>query len=770
MSAVINPPRRSLALPGDAYASARAALGRLTADPGDLIAFTDYLKSLVVLGLGGAGQRLIARAATTVGAESDARRVLKQFAEVVSRCPTGRVDWAACADQLNSNLSALRRRLPEASESLAIVDLGALELYHDTYGRPQVLDLMTLQWLGGLSDRRAAAVAAFSGKSAINPSAPIAFDGIGLGELFDEFMRRSRHTFLSYSAAVAVVEPDPIALAIALRLYDWAEALAEPRLSIYVGTQAEHEFLSHLRTDPNQPVPATIQRLPLTLRPPTQLPKALAQLALERAQCKARVLADVNEWHQHHDRRFWAKRFAEALGGHGRPLRVMGITSRFTTVLRYSMRELLDAAARAGCETELVWEQSDHAVEYNVPARVKDFVPDLVIMISRLRHEFPDIPRQIPFLCWDQDALPVMRTAAVGESLDRLTFVAGYGAWFGLSHLHWPASQVLAEVPIAASHAYVQARIDAPIDDRFRCDIAYISHCSEAPRQMRDRLAQDWSAHPVVSRIYSIATERLIDRSAAGYNWTPSELYTLVCDAAAEIGVKVTDAFVREMCMTCMSLSDRAFRHYALECVARYADQAGRRFHLYGAGWDRHKRLSKFAAGRVSFGDEFVAACRGARLNLQLIEGGFLHSRSLDGLAAGGAFLTRSTRYDLERARMRALALRVGRRSAAELASEEKSELGPSCGVAADGPQAGLDFWLQTIPLEPDAHELLPDLPRISFTDLESLASTADSLLADDATRQRIARDMRAQALAAFTYDSHWARLVDFIRRSLERD
>lgn len=733
----------------DRYAGANDALGRLAAEPSDAAAFADYVKAMIGLGLGGAGIRVINGVAASPGIGSEGQRFLDQLRAVAYQCPTGRIDWCRLADRFNGNLAAIRARWPAAAGLLAGADVSGFELYRDRCGIYHVLDLESLQWCCGLVDHRAVAASAFAGTSPINPTAAIAFDGIGLGELLYEFARRSRQTFLSYSAAISVIEPDPVALAVALHLRSWTRLLSDPRLTIFTGPDAEQSFAEFLTSDSHQPIPASVQRQPLKTRAASALPRLIESVARDRATGKELMIREINKLHPAKDPQYWARRFADAIDGHGRPLRVMGITSRFTTVLRYSMEELLGAARRAGCETNLVWEQYDHAVDYNVPARALAFRPDLIVMLSRLRCEFPDIPKHVPFLCWDQDALPVMRTPEAGASLDRLTFVAGYGAWFGMSHLGWPSSQILAEVPIAASHAYVTASPDVPIDKRFRCDIAYTSHCAETPQAMRDRLSANWTSHPVVSRIFTNVTDRLLAQSAVGHNWTPNEVYRLACEVAEECGVRLVDDIVRELCMTCMAISDRAFRHFALECVARFAEQSGRRFHLYGNGWDRHARLAPFWAGRVAFGDEFVAACRGAKLNLQLIEGGFLHSRSLDGLAAGGAFLTRATRYDVERPRLRQVAAET-----------------PGGGTASGNP--GLDFWLRTIPLEPDALALLPDLPRISFSDFNSLVSIAETLIRDDALRQRIAANMRKAVLARFSYDAHWSRLIDFIRRSLD--
>ena len=57
--------------------------------------------------------------------------------------------------------------------------------------------------------------------------------------------------------------------------------------------------------------------------------------------------------------------------------------------------------------------------------------------------------------------------------------------------------------------------------------------------------------------------------------------------------------------------------------------------------WENNPRFAKFAAGFLAPGEELRTVYRASEINLQIIETGFLHSRALDGLAAGGFFLYR---------------------------------------------------------------------------------------------------------------------------------
>src|SRR6185436_6015571 len=106
---------------------------------------------------------------------------------------------------------------------------------------------------------------------------------------------------------------------------------------------------------------------------------------------------------------------------------------------------------------------------------------DLIGQISRLRHENPWLPKRIPFLAWDQDNLPVMRTKEATTSLDDLTFVAGHAAVHGYGVLGWPRKNVIFCLPAGASHRYAGTPVAAELLAKHACDFSYISNGAGAP-------------------------------------------------------------------------------------------------------------------------------------------------------------------------------------------------------------------------------------------------------------------------------------------------
>src|ERR1700721_3171710 len=79
-------------------------------------------------------------------------------------------------------------------------------------------------------------------------------------------------------------------------------------------------------------------------------------------------------------------RLRPAVSG-GRPLRVLGVTSRFTTVLQYSMDELGAAVRAAGHEFILSKEPDDQTAEDSSLRLIAEHKPDLLVLISRMRYE-----------------------------------------------------------------------------------------------------------------------------------------------------------------------------------------------------------------------------------------------------------------------------------------------------------------------------------------------------------------------------------------------
>ena len=239
----------------------------------------------------------------------------------------------------------------------------------------------------------------------------------------------------------------------------------------------------------------------------------------------------------------------------------------------------------------------------------------------------------------------------------------------------------------------------------------------------------------------------------------------------------LSPAQVNELAMDLKAISDRAFRHVTLQWVSNWCKANGKTLKIFGSGWEQHSTLAPHAAGRAEPGDEVLAIYQASRINLQIIENGFIHSRSLDGVAAGGFFLTRrvpadgddfDTLRDIHMLGRWAVEQRIG--SPDQLSS------------AADPAIRAL--WQRTLayhPWEPafavrvlkvwaaTPHPIVafPMLSDISFHDEAGFAALANRYLADDALRHGVAAQMRQIVLDQFSYHSRWKQYFTHITRAL---
>ncbi len=233
-----------------------------------------------------------------------------------------------------------------------------------------------------------------------------------------------------------------------------------------------------------------------------------------------------------------------------------------------------------------------------------------------------------------------------------------------------------------------------------------------------------------------------------------------------------------------MLVADRAFRHQTLNWVADFVHSTGRTLKLYGAGWDTHPQFSRFAAGPAAQGRQMHAIILATRINLQIIGTGSVHSRLLDGLAAGGFFMFRRTDHDrADRTHLALLAV-VARyvfqneiQSFAALDAARDPDVKKAWSALASAYRTqmlrtGLSEaitlrGLSTVHQLPHPSELLPELADIGFDTREEFVRKATAFLQDDPRRRSLATTLRSKTCEHFSYDTRWKSFIEHIAHNL---
>jgi len=405
------------------------------------------------------------------------------------------------------------------------------------------------------------------------------------------------------------------------------------------------------------------------------------------------------------------------------------------------------------------------------------------VQLSRMRYENPGIPREVPFLCWDQDNLPCMRTEAATASLtDRqtgaLTYVAGHGAIFGFGHLDWPEGNCIFCHAAGATHRYAAEPVAADLLEKYTCDISYVSNASDGPGVLAGELRGHWDKHEALLGVFEECAREIFAASEAGRCWDDVSLGKLLLPRAQAVGLEQGSAVYHEMAMDLHRYADRCLRHVTLGWVSRWCAAHGKTLRLYGKGWERHAELGQWAAGLAGQGEELRAIYQASRINLQIIESGFIHARSLDGLAAGGFFLTRHVPADGEDVGLLRDVYLLGRWVV------EKGITSPA-EIEASGDAEVMGRWKRTLAYHtwtpehavrvlkvwaktPAPAVAFPMLPEISFQDEAGFGRLAEAFLGDEGRRREMAGRMRQIVLHEFSYDSRWKEFLAHVVRGLK--
>lgn len=465
----------------------------------------------------------------------------------------------------------------------------------------------------------------------------VVVSGLDQGWLWDALYRTDETvaTAPGYRTPIYLLAGSPERLRVAMHLHDWRRLLADDRCRVFAGPDAVAALERHLLEHPEINWPT----INVTVEPALWLAGETLDALLARASARAsHATAALREQIDRAYQGVQPRHFAERIRG-GQALRVLGITSRFTTFLQHSMRDWLAAFESAGHETRLLIEQSDHEKLHPLAylREIADFKPDLLLLIDHFRGEIPHMPPHMPAVMWVQDRLPGIFNAAAGAAQGPMDYVIGYGRRDAVTDFGYPAARYM-ESPVGVNE---RRFAEASVNPRYACEVAFVSHASETPESILRGELDRYNAPPL-----KLLLNEVYDRLAAVYARGESltqelALLRLIEQAITVTGVKIDD--VRPLAdLVSNRLNNAFFRHQALQWLA----DAGVDLHLWGRGWEKHPTLARFARGAADNQRQLADIYRSAAINLQVTPFGSAHQRLFEGLCAGGFFLLRRVTGD----------------------------------------------------------------------------------------------------------------------------
>ena len=595
---------------------------------------------------------------------------------------------------------------------------------------------------------------------------PYLFEGLDLGWYFQRVFSATLDTFLGYSCALFVVEPQADLLAVVLHLHDWRTILSDPRVFWFIGPGCTEALRKVWDADYDLPWPRQAFTLS-AFRPPCH-PGSVEVIHQEGTRRERQIATSRQELETRYaaaDLDYWAKRFDEALSGRGEPLRILAAVSTHTTFLKHSMRDARRALEALGHRCVVLTEKTAYGVTgpLTYHQAIRELNPDVFFVLDHLRPEFEAfLPRNLPILTWDQDQLPHVFTVENIRRIARHDFLVGCSKSKFVVEGGNPKQFLHARVPTCPEQFGGDPLSDSEIAT-YTCDISYVSHASQTPKRFHEQeraSCPDAKTTALLDTVYELMPAML-----AKYRVARAEVWdALLVEACRHCDMIVAEGGFRTWLWSwdLWRLGERLFRHEALEWVAQWARKHGRSFRIYGNGWENHPSLAEFAAGPADNGRELLCIYRASRLNLQLMPAGFIHQRALDGLASGGFFLTRYVPGDLRGRTLRALVTRIrdtGLSTTRELLATTDQALRTLLSRyqgewlhRSDATRTDLfnEIELSAELTYPD--EVFPHFEDIVFDSAEQFAATANRFLADDDKRRAVAAEMRQVVIQRFSY------------------
>ncbi|MCE9592512.1 MAG: hypothetical protein K8S99_18550 [Planctomycetes bacterium] len=552
---------------------------------------------------------------------------------------------------LARNMAALRRARPDEYEQIVrSPDTGACAVVQLPSGALTISRRLPDGRSICLSAGPDPAAALAQQRSQLEPSlagtGTLALCQLGDGALLSWLASRPEATTMSsdWRRTAYLIEPDIEALSRLLALHDFTGPdgpIENDRFRWFLGPEWEARLRRAVDADPFLVFPSVVVRMGICA-------PAIAEGLLRISRS---LETEEEELGRRASRYYEAQPRAaiESLLGDAppRPPRILFLTSRFTTVLQYSVRDTAEAFERLGWQTLTLIEPSPHHALTTLAMRrtLLDFKPDVVFTIDHLRNEAGRIfPESLPFMCWIQDDLPHLTSREAAASVGRRDFILTCAEDHYFITLGYPRRQCI--------HLEKLTRLPR-LPERWQSDgddLVFVSNASQQPGHIVEQLARESAASPALAERIRLCGRKLIQHYASGGQVaTVQQLGRFFAAAEKEAGGPPLPAQNRHQVALRLfnGLNNALYRQQALRWVAEAANKRGLSLVIYGRGWADNPEFSAYAKGYVSYGPDLERLTRSAKINLQIVPFSCLHQRLLDGWAAGGFFLVRAHEIEM---------------------------------------------------------------------------------------------------------------------------
>ncbi len=440
----------------------------------------------------------------------------------------------------------------------------------------------------------------------------------------------------NYKIPLYLLEPDINIFRLSLVMPHCSELIASDRVIFFAGEKAFEQFETHLRGSNNRIRPKMmLKNNYITEEYKLQVHQLVKHVEKTMNEQFSVLFGEMERYYKNLEK----KHIQDIMLT--RKYRVLGIVSRFTTFLRFCIRDSLEGFARNGCETMLLTAtlDIDKISLLSIVQALVEFKPDLVFLIDHNRSLYGVIPSNVPVINWIQDYIGyVFEPEEVKKTADIDLFFYSHPLWRDkLIETGYPQNSIFELMIPANDSIYHPMTLTDDGLKKYGADISYVANCSSTAEE---ELAQYLSKVPAEFHYF---LNTYFDKIVQSFKEN-SPLYTfdnyrilldkIILETGATVDEQKRNIFAEHFWLV---IGARLFRQQPLEWIS----EAGYNLSIYGNGWDSHPRLSRHAKGWIENGEALCKLFNASKINLNVHQTGNYTSRVVDGFASDGFFLMR---------------------------------------------------------------------------------------------------------------------------------
>ncbi|MGZ4953910.1 MAG: glycosyltransferase family protein, partial [Methylobacter sp.] len=465
-----------------------------------------------------------------------------------------------------------------------------------------------------------------------------------------------------FEVPVYIIEQEFGLFVLNMLLHDWEQIITSKRIQFFYDKAIDRFYLELQKNQAALPTVLLDMKAQGDLMS-GQVLEFVNRAELQRNQRHAANLQEINKYYGRITDSEWRDKFkAENIAS----LRVMGFISRFSSFLKYCMRDLMDGFDRTGAMTTICIEEENYylsSIEHFID-EINRFKPDIILTIDHFRHEFDGVPESIPFVNWIQDMLPNITGNKQALKAKDFTFVFAK-AWLGLNEFPTYKNSPIEFLPLGYND-----KIYFPIEEKnYDCDVLVVTHLQDPERTFAPiRTPEEFKLLLNENEVKIIETEIISEVGLVGlYRILDEYLSSLKISEFHEFctirGVDNVDEFNAIFLKKNITLEpllievlfplagNRLHCEYLSKMktwpISLLIDsQLDINIHVYGKNWDRYPMFKDFAKGTADNGEYINRIMNNARICLNVNPGVTLHMRALEIIASCSFMLSRRTEFD----------------------------------------------------------------------------------------------------------------------------